>query len=157
MLDAEHNGQVLSVVQNTVQVVEPRPALFVHLGEEACRDPFLVQRNGQFEGGTTGDTFNAGGKTEILLRDKGRNAFIAASTFWKGSKHDAETIDPLAGEPGSLARSLRIPVNCDHQTRFVGISMTGPSCPPLWQRKQATEIHPQRLALTREVQRQLWE
>lgn len=37
------------------------------------------------------------GKTEILLRENGRNVFIAECKFWKGPKHYYETIDQLIG------------------------------------------------------------
>ena len=97
VLDAEHYEHVLSVVQNMVQVMERSPSSFAHMGEEALRDHFLVQLNGQFEGRATGETFNAGGKTDVLLRENGRNVFIAECKFWKGPKHYAETIDQLLG------------------------------------------------------------
>ena len=97
VIDAEHYEHVLSVVQNMVQVMERSPSSFAHMDEEALRDHFLVQLNGQFEGRATGETFNAGGKTDILLRENGRNAFIAECKFWKGPKHYAETIDQLLG------------------------------------------------------------
>ena len=53
--------------------------------------------NGQFEGQATGETFNAAGKTDILLRIEGRNAFIGECKFWKGRKVYRETIDQLLG------------------------------------------------------------
>jgi len=97
VLDTEHYEHVLSVVQNMVQVMERSPSSFAHMGEEALRDHFLVQLNGQFEGRATGETFNAGGKTDVLLRENGRNVFIAECKFWKGPKHYEATIDQLLG------------------------------------------------------------
>ena len=76
-------------------VMERSPSSFAYMGEEALRDHFLVQLNGQFEGRATGETFNAGGKTDVLLRENGRNVFIAECKFWKGPKHYAETIDQI--------------------------------------------------------------
>lgn len=97
VLDAEHYEHVLEVVQNMAQMMERSPSSFSHMGEEALRDHFLVQLNGQFEGRATGETFNYGGKTDILLRENGRNVFIAECKFWKGPKHYLETIDQLLG------------------------------------------------------------
>lgn len=97
VLDAEHYEHVLEVVQNMVHVMERSPSSFSHMGEEALRDHFLVQLNGHFEGRATGETFNAGGKTDILLRENGRNVFIAECKFWNGPKRYRETIDQLLG------------------------------------------------------------
>lgn len=97
ILDAEHYGHVLDVLQNMALMMERSPSSFTHMGEEALRDHFLVQLNGHFEGRATGETFNYGGKTDILLRENGRNVFIAECKFWKGPKHYYETIDQLLG------------------------------------------------------------
>ena len=67
------------------------------MDEEALRQHFLVQLNGQFEGKATGETFNMQGKTDILLRENEKNVFIAECKFWKGSKKFAEAIDQLLG------------------------------------------------------------
>jgi len=63
------------------------------MGEEALRDHFLVQLNGQYEGQATGETFNFEGKTDILIRAEGRNVFIAECKVWRGKKNFLETID----------------------------------------------------------------
>lgn len=97
ILDAEYYGHILDVVQNMALMMERSPSSFAHMGEEALRDHFLVQLNGQFEGRASGETFNYGGKTDILLRENGRNVFIAECKFWKGPKHYYETIDQLLG------------------------------------------------------------
>lgn len=97
VLDTEHYEHILMVVQNMAHVMERSPSAFSSMGEEALRQHFLVQLNGQFEGNATGETFNVGGKTDILLRENGRNIFIAEYKFWKGPKHFKETIDQLLG------------------------------------------------------------
>lgn len=96
-LAMEHYEHVLNVVQNMVQVMERSPSSFAHMGEEAIRDHFLVQLNGHFEGKATGETFNASGKTDILLREGGKNVFIAECKFWKGPKNFHETVGQLLG------------------------------------------------------------
>lgn len=88
---------ILKVVQDMALVMERSPDAFKSMGEEALRQHFLVQLNGQFEGRATGETFNMGGKTDILLREGDRNVFIAECKFWKGPKGFGEAIDQLLG------------------------------------------------------------
>jgi hypothetical protein len=86
---------ILSIVRNMVRVMEQSPRAFEKMGEEDLRTHFLVQLNGQYEGRATGETFNFQGKTDILVRDEGRNIFIAECKFWNGEKQFLETIDQL--------------------------------------------------------------
>ncbi|MBE2244773.1 MAG: hypothetical protein IAE86_18605 [Burkholderiaceae bacterium] len=88
---------VLKVVQDMALVMERSPDAFKAMNEEALRQHFIVQLNGQFEGKATGETFNMGGKTDILLREGDRNVFIAECKFWKGPKAFGEAIDQLLG------------------------------------------------------------
>jgi hypothetical protein len=91
----EHYEQALRIIQNMTLVMERSPSAFKTMDEEALRQHFLVQLNGQFEGKATGETFNMEGKTDILLREGERNVFIAECKFWKGSKGFGEAIDQL--------------------------------------------------------------
>ncbi len=88
---------ILKVVQDMALVMERSPDAFKAMNEEALRQHFLVQLNGQFEGKATGETFNMAGKTDILLREGDRNVFIAECKFWKGPKGFTEAIDQLLG------------------------------------------------------------
>lgn len=88
---------ILKVVQDMALVMERSPDAFKAMNEEALRQHFLVQLNGQFEEKATGETFNMGGKTDILLREGDRNVFIAECKFWKGPKGFGEAIDQLLG------------------------------------------------------------
>ncbi|WP_431274665.1 hypothetical protein ACQ858_22155 [Variovorax ureilyticus] len=94
MAQYEH---ALQIIQNMALVMERSPSAFARMDEEALRQHFLVQLNGQFEGRATGETFNFGGKTDILLREGDRNVFIAECKFWKGPKKLAEAVDQLLG------------------------------------------------------------
>lgn len=89
--------QALKIVQDMALVMERSPEAFKSMDEEALRQHFLVQLNAQFEGKATGETFNMGGKTDILLREGDRNVFIAECKFWKGPKAFGEAIDQLLG------------------------------------------------------------
>lgn len=89
--------EILNIMHNMTLVMEHSPTAFHSMGEEALRQHFLVQLNGQFEGEATAETFNYLGKTDILIRREGRNIFIAECKFWGGPKAFLETIDQLLG------------------------------------------------------------
>lgn len=93
----EQYEQALKIMQDMTLVMERSPDAFKTMNEEALRQHFLVQLNGQFEGKATGETFNMAGKTDILLREGERNVFIAECKFWKGPKGFGEAIDQLLG------------------------------------------------------------
>ena len=96
-LSMEEYEHILGVVTNMVAVMERSPKAFAGMEEQDLRQHFLVQLNGQYEGNATGETFNFAGKTDILIRYKGKNLFIAECKFWKGQKALLETIDQLLG------------------------------------------------------------
>lgn len=97
MLATDLYEHVLKIVQDMALVMERSPDAFKAMNEEALRQHFLVQLSGQFEGKGTGETFNMGDKTDILLREGDRNVFIAECKFWKGPKAFGEAIDQLLG------------------------------------------------------------
>jgi hypothetical protein len=88
---------ILRVLENMAHVMERSPSAFATMDEETLRTHFLVQLNGQYEGQATAETFNAHGKTDILIRVDGRNIFIGECKFWGGSKKLLETIDQILG------------------------------------------------------------
>ena len=96
-LDLSEYEHILSVISNMVLVMERSPSAFKDMGEEAPRQHFLVQLNGQYEGQATGETFNYEGKTDILIRTEGRNIFIAECKFWTGSAGLEDALDQLLG------------------------------------------------------------
>ena len=96
-LDAAEYEHILGVVRSMSFVIERSPASFASLDEEAIRTHFLLQLNGHYEGGATGETFNASGKTDILIRVENRNIFIAECKFWRGPKAFSEAVDQLLG------------------------------------------------------------
>ncbi len=97
MLDMETYEQILRIMSNMVAVMEQSPEAFRTMDEEAIRQHFLVQLNGQFEGQATGETFNFEGKTDILIRIRGRNIFIGECKFWEGPKAFDAAITQLMG------------------------------------------------------------
>jgi hypothetical protein len=88
---------ILDVIANMALVIEQSPKAFQGMHEEALRSHFLVQLNGQFKGGATGETFNFDGKTDVLIRVKGKNIFVAECKFWTGESGLLETINQILG------------------------------------------------------------
>jgi len=87
--------EILSLLQNMALVLERNPGAFKKMEEEDLRHHFLVQLNGRYEGEATGETFNAAGKTDILVRHQGKNIFIAECKFWHGPREFTAAIDQL--------------------------------------------------------------
>lgn len=96
-LDTAEYDHILSIVDNMVHVMERSPAAFKDMSEESLRQHFLVQLNGQYEGQATGETFNYSGKTDILIRAKDRNIFVAECKFWTGPNGFTEALNQLLG------------------------------------------------------------
>ena len=94
-LDMAEYEHILSIIANMVLVMERSPRAFKGMGEEDLRQHFLVQLNSQYEGRATGETFNFEGRTDILVREKGKNIFIAECKFWAGPSDLFEALDQL--------------------------------------------------------------
>lgn len=88
---------ILDIIQSTAKMLERSPARFKQLDEEGLRDQFLVPLNSHFEGQVTGETFNAGGKTDVLVRSGDRTIFIAECKIWRGPKSLTGAVDQLLG------------------------------------------------------------
>ncbi len=76
---------------------EKTPKTFCVHDEEELRDIILSQLNAVYEGEAKGETFNKSGKTDILISEEGRSAFIAECKIWRGKKSFIEAIDQLLG------------------------------------------------------------
>jgi hypothetical protein len=94
VLAEDEYQNILSIMENMSFVMERSPSVFSRMPEEVLRDHYLVQLNGQYES-ATGETFNAAGKTDILVRDGTANIFIAECKIWRGAKTIAEALDQV--------------------------------------------------------------
>jgi hypothetical protein len=86
---------VLNAVRNWATSLERAPGTAAKLDEEELRDLLLGTLNGYWEGSAGGELFNGSGKTDILVRHEGRNAFIAECKIWRGPKGVASALDQL--------------------------------------------------------------
>lgn len=86
---------ILKLMHSIGTSMEQKPSLYIGKEEEALRDHFLTFMETRYEGTTaSGETFNRGGKTDILLKyQDGSNLFVAECKFWSGPTglHDAIT------------------------------------------------------------------
>lgn len=72
--DIEYD-HIISLIRSMATVMELSPAAFASMDEESLRFLLLVPLNSHYEGQATGETFNFEGKTDILIRAKGRTIF----------------------------------------------------------------------------------
>lgn len=115
--------QILMAIQSMAQIMEYNPSAFSEMDEETLRTLFLVPLNLHFTGDVSGETFNFAGKSDILIKHKGKNIFVAECKFWKGPKsfhdaigqlmnryvswHDTKTAILLFNRNGNFSRVLK--------------------------------------------------
>ena len=95
MLSESEYEFILGIIKSMSLVMERNPNSFSKLNETQIRDHFLMILNSHYEGQATGETFNKSGKTDIIIRYKDKNVFIAECKFWRGDKELTEAIDQL--------------------------------------------------------------
>jgi hypothetical protein len=83
--DADYDS-ILRLIRHSGTSFEKTPRTFSVHDEEELRDFILSQLNAVYEGEAKGETFNKSGKTDIIISDEGRNAFIAECKIWRGEK-----------------------------------------------------------------------
>ena len=88
---------IINIISKLATSIERSPSTFARLPEEHIRNHILVSLNSHFDGGATGETFNSQGKTDILIREKDSNVFIAECKFWSGKAGLHKAIDQLLG------------------------------------------------------------
>lgn len=96
-LEAQQYDEIIEMISALAIAMERSPSTYSSMTEEQLRDQLLVILNANFEGQATGETFNKSGKTDILIREKDRNVFIAECKFWDGPKTLTAALDQLLG------------------------------------------------------------
>ncbi len=92
--DSDYDN-ILKLIRHSGISFEKTPKTFSVHDEEELRDIILSQLNAVYEGEAKGETFNKSGKTDILISEEGRSAFIAECKIWRGQKSFSEAIDQL--------------------------------------------------------------
>ena len=87
---------ILDIIDSMRISVEQAENTVRDLDEESLRTIFLGAINSHY-GNATAESFNRGGKTDILLRHQGVNLFVAECKFWTGKKGFQNAVDQLLG------------------------------------------------------------
>jgi hypothetical protein len=97
VLPDEFYNDIIDVIYTFFKSVEKKPSTYQSKDEESLRDYVLPTLETRYNNITvTGETFNKGGKTDILVRYKdGTNLFVAECKFWKGESVLHDTINQL--------------------------------------------------------------
>jgi hypothetical protein len=96
VLDQAIYQEILDVVENWAKSLERTCTPPIRaLGEETLRDLLLGTLNGHWKGAAAGELFNGAGKTDILIRENGRNVFIAECKVWGGAARATDALDQL--------------------------------------------------------------
>jgi hypothetical protein len=88
---------IVSLIRSWGKAIERTPEPYREMDEETLRDALLPMLNSHYEGGAPAETFNAGGKTDILVRVEDNNVFIGECKKWKGEGSLAEALDQIFG------------------------------------------------------------
>ncbi|MCX6233204.1 MAG: hypothetical protein NT175_00555 [Bacteroidetes bacterium] len=84
-------------ILNYCKSIEQKPSIYKDKDEESLRFLILSVLESRYESITaTGETFNKGGRSDILLKyQDGSNLYVAECKIWKGEKMVLEAIDQL--------------------------------------------------------------
>jgi hypothetical protein len=91
----ETYDKILDVIRHLSATYESTPKTFLRLDEEDIRNLILASLNMYFKGGASGEVFRRGGKTDILIMDENRAAFVGECKIWNGSADAIKAVDQL--------------------------------------------------------------
>jgi hypothetical protein len=95
MAQGIYDDVVQTIAQMTVAM--ERSPTASKLDEEDIRNLILFVLNANYRGAAAGEVFNGKGKTDILLRWDGGNAFIGECKFWDGPEKFRKAIKQMLG------------------------------------------------------------
>jgi len=98
MMAKEMYDDILKVIYDLGKSMEKKPSTYKDKDEEGIRDQFLLVLETRYESTTaSGETFNRGGKTDILLKyaKDASNLFVAECKFWHGIAEFHKAISQL--------------------------------------------------------------
>lgn len=98
MMAKEMYDDILKVIYDLGKSMEKKPSTYRDKDEEGIRDQFLLVLETRYDSTTaTGETFNRGGKTDIILKyaKDGSNLFVAECKFWHGASEFHKAISQL--------------------------------------------------------------
>jgi len=96
-LEMETYSEIIKLVNDLGINLERSSKRLRELDEEPLRDTFLMALNSVYEGMVTGEAFNKEGKTDIIIKYKDRNLYIAECKIWNDDRRFLEGVDQLLG------------------------------------------------------------
>ena len=87
--------KILEIIRHEARSFETTPETFNLLEEEQLRDVLLAHLNGHFKGAATAEAFRKKGKTDILIEERERSAFVAECKVWSGQAQLKRALDQL--------------------------------------------------------------
>jgi hypothetical protein len=98
MMAKDMYDDILKVIYDLGKSMEKKPSTYKHKDEEGIRDQFLLVLETRYDSTTaSGETFNRGGKTDIILKyaKDASNLFVAECKFWHGTSEFHKAISQL--------------------------------------------------------------
>ncbi|MBK9359150.1 MAG: hypothetical protein IPN08_17530 [Bacteroidales bacterium] len=98
MMATEMYDDILKVIYDLGKSMEKKPSTYQNKDEEGLRDQILLVLETRYDSTTaTGETFNRGGKTDIILKysNDNSNLFVAECKFWHGTSEFLKAISQL--------------------------------------------------------------
>lgn len=98
IISMEMYKDILKQIYTAGKSMEQKPALYKGKDEEGLRDQFLFNLESKYDGvSVSGETFNRGGKTDIMLKYSADNSnlFVAECKFWHGIEEFFKAISQL--------------------------------------------------------------
>ena len=86
---------IVDTLSKTSRGMERSAGTYVDMGEEDLRHVISLPLNDRFRGQGTGETFNAEGKADLLLRWDDQNLFVCEMKIWSGQKEFGQAIRQL--------------------------------------------------------------
>jgi len=94
LAEGDYN-EILNIIYDAGKMIEKYPSSYKDNDEEQLRDALIVTLQTHLDASVTGETYNKSGKTDILLRYKSNNIFVAECKIWHGKKEYLEAIDQI--------------------------------------------------------------
>lgn len=104
----EHYERILSVIRQLSRSMQRNPKPYAGKGEEDRRHLIVDALNTHYDGAATAETFNFGGKTDIMITQEGRSLVVGECKFWSGPKGFVEALDQLFGYQSWSDRKLAL-------------------------------------------------
>lgn len=96
-LDLEILYDFVKMIDYIGITLEQYPDPFRDMQENPLRNLFLAFLNGIYEGNASGETFSVSGRTDIVIKHKGKNVFVCECKIWGGPKYFLSAIKQLMG------------------------------------------------------------